>query len=125
MSGFKHEMNLLMGEKLKELRRKRGLTQNQLASELDTNPTYISSIERGERGVGPELLSRYCNFLSIKEEELTRFQQKEEETGYPPLIKMLIDELLDLQDYEQARLLADLKERKTKTKEVHSERGKP
>lgn len=115
MNGLKQEMNMLLGEKLRELRKEHGLTQEKLAGELDTNPNYISSIERGERGVGSDLMSRYCNFFGIKEKDLTHLMQKRE-NGYPPLIKMVIDELLDIPDYEQARFLADLKERKEKLK---------
>jgi transcriptional regulator with XRE-family HTH domain len=116
MGELKQGMNMLIGERLRELRKARGLTQEQLAEELGTNPHYISSIERGGRGLGPDLLARYCKFFGIKEEELSQLVRKKE-AGYPPLIKMVIDELLELPDYEQARILADLKEKKEKARQ--------
>lgn len=114
MSGLKQEVNSLIGERLRELRKARRLTQEQLSVVLETNPHYISSIERGERGVGPDLLSRYCRFFEIPEEEFSRLVRKKE-SGYPPLLKMVIDELLELPEYEHARILADLKEKKDKS----------
>ncbi len=119
MGRLKQGINVVIGERLRELRKAKGLTQEQLAEQLETNSHYISSIERGGRGVGPGLLSRYCRFFGIKEEELSQFVRKEED-GYPPLVKMVIDELLELPDYEQARILADLKEKKEKAKRERS-----
>jgi len=118
MNGLKQGINIQLGEKLRELRKSRKLTQEQLAGELDTNPNYISAIERGERGAGSEIISRYCNFFGIREADLSQFLQRKD-AGYPPLVKMVIDELLEMPDYEQARLLADLKERKEKRKTGH------
>jgi len=118
MIGLKQGINIQLGEKLRELRKSRKLTQEQLAGELDTNPNYISAIERGDRGAGPEIISRYCNFFGISEADLSPFLQRKD-AGYPPLVKMVIDELLEMPDYEQARFLADLKERKEKRKTGH------
>lgn len=113
MGGLKQEVNILIGERLRELRKARMLTQEQLSEALGTNSHYISSIERGERGVGPDLLARYCRFFGIQEKEFSQILRKKE-AGFPPLIQMVIDELLELPEYEQARFLADLKEKKEK-----------
>ena len=40
-----------LGEQLRELRRSRGLTQEQLAEQLDVTPRYLAGIERGERNL--------------------------------------------------------------------------
>jgi len=38
------------GAKLRELRSKRGMTQAQLAKQLQVSPAYLSSLEHGKRG---------------------------------------------------------------------------
>ena len=40
------------GEKIRELRLAKNLTQEALASRAGLHPTYIGGIERGERNVG-------------------------------------------------------------------------
>ncbi|MEM0899380.1 MAG: helix-turn-helix transcriptional regulator [Pseudomonadota bacterium] len=38
------------GEKIRELRTKRGITQKEMARELAVSPAYLSALERGKRG---------------------------------------------------------------------------
>lgn len=38
------------GEKLRDLRRKKGVTQAQMAEALEVSPAYLSALEHGKRG---------------------------------------------------------------------------
>ncbi|MFC3053629.1 helix-turn-helix domain-containing protein [Kordiimonas pumila] len=38
------------GAKLRDLRAKKGVTQAQMAAELDVSPAYLSALEHGKRG---------------------------------------------------------------------------
>jgi len=48
----------ILGETIRSLRKKQGLTQEQLAERSDLDPTYISGIERGIRN--PSFKSLVC-----------------------------------------------------------------
>ena len=56
-SVIRKEVNKMVGDKLRELRESRDLTQEQLAAGLGTDPHYISSLENGKRGIGPDQFS--------------------------------------------------------------------
>lgn len=50
--------NRPVGEAMRELRQKRGLTQKQLGQMLDVDPTHISLVENGRRNAGPVLVKQ-------------------------------------------------------------------
>lgn len=47
------------GERLKELRKERSISQEQLAFKADLHRTYISSIERGEQNISLTMFNFY------------------------------------------------------------------
>jgi transcriptional regulator with XRE-family HTH domain len=79
MTGLRHVLALNIRTRRKEL----GLTQAQLAEEVDTAPTYIAMIEAQKRFPTPEMLERIalaldfdppqlfgtdnCNYKSLKQ----------------------------------------------------------
>jgi len=103
-----------LGTELRRLRKLKMLTQIQLAEALDTNENYISAIERGACGVGPDVLGRYCEFFGVSQDDLAKVLPKKEGGDYPPLVQIIIDELLELPESEQALWLSDLKAKKEK-----------
>ncbi len=84
--------NVKVGEKLKSLRKSRGMTQQQLADVLDTNAKYISQLEGGNAGIGPDVVNRYCDYFNITPEDLYNSENKKG-GKYPPIMQMIIDEL--------------------------------
>lgn len=58
------------GEKVKRLRKKRNLTQEQLAEMIDISPRNLSKIEVGECFVKAETLEKLLAALNISTEEL-------------------------------------------------------
>jgi transcriptional regulator with XRE-family HTH domain len=53
------------GERVTELRRTRGLSQQQLANKAGLHRTYISGVERGERNVGLLNIHRLAAALGV------------------------------------------------------------
>jgi transcriptional regulator with XRE-family HTH domain len=111
---LKREFDMRLGAELRKLRKAKRLTQAQLAEALETNENYVSAIERGACGVGPDVLGRYCEFFGISEEDLTKVLPKKEGEDYPPLVQLIIEELITLPESEQALWLSDLKAKKEK-----------
>jgi transcriptional regulator with XRE-family HTH domain len=55
-----------LGEKLRELRRKKGVSQKEMASALGVSPAYLSALEHGRRGVPTwVLLQKIIGYFNI------------------------------------------------------------
>jgi transcriptional regulator with XRE-family HTH domain len=59
-----------LGRALAALRAKSGLTQEQLAGRLGVDPTYISQVERGRRGVRWYTVIRFLTALEATNHQL-------------------------------------------------------
>ncbi len=59
-----------LGEKIKRVRKQRGLTQEQLSEMVDISPRNLSNIELGVSFVKAETLERIIDALNISTEEL-------------------------------------------------------
>ncbi len=60
------------GNRVKELRRARNLSQEKFALQIDMDRTYLASIESGKRNVSLENISKLASGLEISLEELFR-----------------------------------------------------
>lgn len=67
------------GERVRELRRERGVTQGQMAAALGVSSAYLSALEHGRRGRPTwQLLQRIIGFLNViwdDAEELERLAE--------------------------------------------------
>lgn len=63
----------LLGERIKELRRRMNLTQEKLGDEAEMNYKYLGAIERGERNPSIENLEKIAVALKVKLHELFFF----------------------------------------------------
>jgi len=66
MSNIKKQL----GQKIKELRLKAGISQEKLATKAGLHRTYISDVERGERNVSLMNIRRIASVLNLKPSEL-------------------------------------------------------
>ncbi|HDR7888526.1 helix-turn-helix domain-containing protein [Bacillus toyonensis] len=55
----------LIGENIRFLRKKRGLTQEELAERIDLQQAYIGGVERGERNISMLTLQKIAAGLEI------------------------------------------------------------
>jgi transcriptional regulator with XRE-family HTH domain len=62
--------NEALGLAVRELRRSKGLSQEELARASGLHPTYISGIERGLRNPTWRSIGRVCDALEVKISEL-------------------------------------------------------
>lgn len=115
----KKELDKLMGQNLKRMREERGWSQERLAEMIDTDRRYISAVENG-RGMGRSLLERLSTAMGVEETEFSKQAVSETSEPYsalPEVIRMVLQELQGMPEYEQLRVLADVKERKAKVQQ--------
>lgn len=61
------------GERLRQLRRDRAVSQEDLAEAAGLDRTYVSSCERGKRNISIENIDRLARALGVPITELMRF----------------------------------------------------
>lgn len=68
----------LLGERIKELRKAKGLTQEQLAELVSVEPRHISRVEGGYNSPSIERLALISEVLSVPIQELFNFMHLNE-----------------------------------------------
>lgn len=64
------EIQKHFGERLRELRKQKGLSQESLALACDLDRTYIGGVERGERNISLINIYKIAEALRVKAREL-------------------------------------------------------
>lgn len=72
------EARVLLGRRLKALRRIRGFSQEELAERAGTSPKYLSRIETGRENPSLDLLLRLAQGLEVDLYELCQFEHEGE-----------------------------------------------
>lgn len=58
------------GDRVRHLRRRVNLSQEQLAEAADVHRTYVGSVERGEQNISLVLIHQFANALSVEAADL-------------------------------------------------------
>lgn len=61
---------LRFGRRLRELRKKKGLSQEDLALEAELDRTYVSGVERGERNISLLNIIKLAGALRVRPSKL-------------------------------------------------------
>ncbi len=67
------ETKKLVGLRMKELRKSKGLSQEQLAEKADINPKYLSRMERGTENPTLDMLIKLTGALDVEMWEMFDF----------------------------------------------------
>ena len=59
-----NEVNLILGQNIRNIRKNLQLTQEQFAEKLDLNPQFISQIETGKVGISIDNAINICNLAN-------------------------------------------------------------
>ena len=80
----------LFGRKIKEYRKKKNLTQAQLAELVNVDDKHISCIESGKNFPSPDLIERLATYLDVEPKDLFEFYYLQDiEDLKSDIIKML------------------------------------
>lgn len=59
-----------IGNRIQNIRKQRGMTQEQLAERIDVSPHYLSALERGVYNIKLDLLVKILNILDCSADEV-------------------------------------------------------
>ena len=95
------------GETIKSYRINLGLTQNEVAMDLDVTPGYISNVENGRTAMSLRILIYYAKLMGVTLDELVG----NIEPGYKSsaLNNALLAEISKMDDKTKEKLLKTLK----------------
>ena len=71
-SFMKSRLVKIFGKNVREIRLKKGWSQEELASRADVSPNFVGYIERGERGVRIGNIEQIASALSVHPRDLFR-----------------------------------------------------
>ena len=94
------DVKQMIGVRIKDIRNRRGFTQEELAEKVDINPKYLSSIERGNENPTLNTLIKLSESLDVNLNDI--FHQIEIEDLEK--IKKLLISLLEEADDDQLKL---------------------
>ncbi|HTW91483.1 MAG TPA: helix-turn-helix transcriptional regulator [bacterium] len=66
MLGMPDDVVRKVGRRIRELRQKKGWSQEKLAEEAGLHRTYIGQVERGEKNIGVENLFRIAKAFDVE-----------------------------------------------------------
>jgi transcriptional regulator with XRE-family HTH domain len=66
---------------LEKIRKRKGLSQCELADKLGVSKSYISHLESGRRQMGLDLLRKYAGVMSMRPEEILRALEQTQRTA--------------------------------------------
>ncbi len=62
----KHPPLIILGSRIRELRKAKGFSQESFAAEIGLDRTYMGSVERGERNIAALNLIRIAKTLNVE-----------------------------------------------------------
>lgn len=86
-------IKILFGRKIKELRKKRNLTQTQLAELVNVDNKHVSCIESGKNFPSSELLERFSIVFNVKPKDLFEFYYLQNPDDVKKDIILMLDKL--------------------------------
>lgn len=95
------------GEKIKSYRISLGLTQGQVAEELDVTPGYISNVENGRTAMSLRILTYYAKLTGVSLDELVGNLDPEYKRS--ALDNAIIKEIGKMDESSKEKLLKTLK----------------
>jgi transcriptional regulator with XRE-family HTH domain len=93
-----------VGERVRQARKQRGLSQTQLAEAAQVSPSHISDLENGKKTIGLDIFMRITEALQVSADSILQ-------TNVPEVMvtfKAEYSEVLDDCNPEEARFLIDL-----------------
>lgn len=95
-----------VGQRIKEAREAKGLTQEELAAMVDLSPTHISVIERGQKAARLDTFVEIANALDVSADSLLMDVVARSVNG---VVNELSENIMKLPSKEQKRVIRAIK----------------
>ena len=96
------DIKKLLGQKIKRLRLKHNLTQEQLAEKMQLAPRTLCGIENGENFVKAETVNKFCEVFKISSFELFAFDHIKPQED---LINEMVEDIKTIKNREKIETL--------------------
>ena len=100
--------NFNVGNRLREIRVSKGLSQEQVAHIANVTPAYFGQVERGAKNVTVHTLDKICHALNISLAEFFNPAQKDN-TDIDNISMQIINQLTNKSDFEKQKILKMIK----------------
>ncbi len=94
------DLKKMIGARIQNIRKSKGLTQDRLAEDVNISPKYLSSIERGRENPTLNTIIQLSDSLDVELEDF--FESVKLES--PEISREMIIDLLDKADPEQLKM---------------------
>lgn len=94
-----------LGRRIRELRKARGLTQEQLGERTGINYKYLGAVERGQENPTVKVLEKIAKVLRVELRELFVFEHLEPDSK---VLKRRISQLVEGKDQEKLQIALKL-----------------
>lgn len=85
----------LIGLRIKELRKRKALSQEEIAEKAETSPNYVSRMERGTENPTLDMLIKLSEALEVDLWELFDFKHQESSKALREMLKKFANEIDD------------------------------
>lgn len=93
---------------IKDVRKSKGLTQEELAEKCDLHTSYLAGVERGERNITIQTLDKIAQGLEISPIDLLKFEQLNIDEQYfnkQEKLNVLLNIVNDFNENEISRII--------------------
>lgn len=99
----------LVGQRIQEVRKERGISQSDLAERLSISPSHMSNIETGRTNFGVDIFKRITEVLQISADYLLRSNVPAVTDIYADEIAALISDCTPAEVEAMKKLLKEMK----------------
>lgn len=103
--GDSMSISKVVGERIRMIRKEKGINQEELAYLSGLSDTYIGQVERGEKNITVDSLSKIAASLEISLEELFRFSESLSHLTNKEVLIQIVDKLYSRSIDEQEEIL--------------------
>lgn len=102
----KNSLRYIIGKRIRDNRKRKGWTQEQLAEKASMHPTYVGKAERGEKSLTLDSLENIVNALEITYEELFKYIKPSAASTENPVLWQIVNTLSTKSADDQSKALS-------------------
>ena len=80
----------IIGQRVRYYRKMQGMTQKELAAKVNADSTYITNIEKGQKGISVEKLVEICTIFNISVSDLLPMEAQNDTEAKEEIIEEIL-----------------------------------